>query len=67
MQLLECAFLLARLVDLRFQPGRQSVGEDVKLARPLRNLELRLHVAGPQIFADRVPRQAGPARNLSDR
>jgi hypothetical protein len=61
MQLLHRPLLLAGLLGFRLQPGRQPVGKRIKLARPLRNLELRLDAIGTQIFADGVPRQAGPA------
>ncbi len=66
MQLLHRAFLLAVLFGFRPQPGRQSIGKRIKLARPLRNLELRLHATQAKVFADGIPRQAGPAANLPD-
>jgi hypothetical protein len=67
MQLLQRPLLLAGLVGLRLQPGRQSVGKRIKLARPLRHLELRLYAVTAQIFADGIPGQAGPAADLPDR
>ena len=67
MQLLEGPLLLAGPVRFRLQPGSQSVRKGVKLARPVGNLELRLNPVRPQILADSVPGQAGPATNLPDR
>lgn len=67
MQLLHGAFLLAGLLGLRPQPGRQSVGKRIELARSLRNLELRLSTVNAQILANGIPGQASPAANLPDR
>jgi hypothetical protein len=67
MQLLDRAFLLARLARFRLQPSRQFVGQSIQLARSLGNFELRFDRARAQIFPDRVSRQACPSRNLSDR
>jgi hypothetical protein len=55
-QLLHGALLLAGLAGFDLEPVRQLVGKPVQLARPLRDLELRLHRAGAQVFADGVPR-----------
>ncbi|MNV45880.1 hypothetical protein D3C71_1376900 [compost metagenome] len=67
MELLQGALLLAALLGLRLQPGRQPIRKRIKLAPPLRDLELRLHAVQAQVFADSVPGQAGPAANLPDR
>ena len=67
MQLLQGSLLLARLLGFRLQPRRQAVCKRIKLARPLRHLELWLSAINPQIFADGVPGQASPATNLPDR
>src|SRR5690606_5896601 len=55
MELLQGALLLAALLGLRLQPGRQPISERIKPARPLRDLELRLYVVKAQIFADGIP------------
>ncbi len=67
MELLQGALLLAALLGFRLQPGRQPIRKWIKLARPLRDLELRLHAVQAQVFADSVPGKAGPAANLPDR
>ena len=65
--LLGRALLLARLACLDPQPTRQLLGERVKLARPLGNLELRFNRIGAKVLADRVARQSAPPLNLPDR
>jgi hypothetical protein len=67
MELLQGALLFAALLGFRLQPGRQPICERVELTRSLRDLELRLDAVQPQVFADSVPGQAGPAANLPDR
>ena len=67
MQLQDGPLLLAGLVRLRLQPGRQSVRKRIKLARSLRDLERRLDRFTAQILADGVPGQAAPAADLPDR
>lgn len=67
MQLLHRPLLFAVLLGFGLQPGRQPICKRIKLARPLRNLELRLHAVQAQVFADGIPGQAGPAANLPDR
>jgi len=67
MQLFEGPLLLAGPVRLRLQPGSQTIGKGIKLARPVGNFELRLNPVRAQILADSVPGQAGPATNLPDR
>ena len=52
MQLLRGPPLLARLPGLGLQPARQFCREGIKLARSLRNAELRLNCARPQILAN---------------
>lgn len=62
--LLRRAPLLARFAGLAHQPARQLARKPVQLARPVAQLESWLDRAGPQIFADRVPRQTCPPRDL---
>ena len=66
-QLLQRPLLLARFVGFRLQPGRQSIGKRIELARPVRHLELRLHPIRSQILADRVPGEASAPRDVPDR
>ena len=66
-QLLDRALVLARLAGLDLQPVGKLRRKRVQLARPLGNLELRLHRAGAEVFADGVPREARAPRNLADR
>ena len=66
-QLLDRALLLARLPRLLSQHMRQLVGVGIQLARPVREVELRLDAVRAQVFADRVPRQPSAPRYLSDR
>ena len=66
-QLLDRALLLARLPRLLPQHMRQLVGMRIQLARPVRDVELRLLAVRAQVFADRVPRQPRAPRYLSDR
>ena len=65
--LLRRALLLARLAGLDLQPPRQLLRERIQLARPLGNLDLRLHRPGAQVLADRVARQARAPLDLPDR
>ena len=66
-QLLDRPLLLARLPRLLPQHMRQLVGVRVQLARPVRDVELRLDAVRAQVFADRVPRQPRAPRYLPDR
>ena len=65
--LLRCAALLSRLARLHPEPRRQLLGKRVEVARPVGNLELRLHGARPQVLADRIARQSCPPLDLPDR
>ena len=66
MNMRQGAALLARLRGFGLQPGRKLVREGIELAGALWHRELRLHGAGLQVLLDRVPRQACPARDLTD-
>jgi len=67
MQLLHRPLLFAVLLGFCLQPGRQSIRKRIKLARPLRDVELRFHAVGAQVFADGIPGNTSPAANLPDR
>lgn len=55
------------LRDLLVSTRSQVASECVQLAGPVRNLELRLHIAGTQGLAVRVARQTRPPFDLPDR
>jgi hypothetical protein len=61
------AFLFARPAGIRPQPGCQPLGEGIEFAGAIGRPENRLHRLGPQVLADGVPRQTGPAGNPTDR
>jgi hypothetical protein len=61
------AFLFAWPAGIRPQPGGQPLGKRIQLAGPIGCPEHRLHRLGPQVLADGVPRQAGPAGDRADR
>lgn len=66
-QLFDGLLLLARLAFFLAKHVRQLIGVGIELAWPIGDLELGLDPVGPQIPANRVPRQASAPRYLADR
>ena len=58
--------MLARLVRFNLQPTRKLASKGVQLAGTIGKLECWLNFHGPQILADRVPRQVRLPRYLPD-
>lgn len=57
----------APVFGFRLQPGRQPVRKRIRLARPVRYLELRFHTAQEKMLANGIPGQVGPAANRIDK
>ena len=65
-KLLGRPLLFARFARFYSQPTRQFLAEPIQLARPVGNLEHRLHGVGAKIFADGVARQADAPLHLAN-
>ena len=59
--------LFAWLPGIGLQPARQLLGKRVKLARPFRRRELRLHRVRSKMLRHRIARQSRAPRDLADR